>query len=272
MKNTGRVHGSVHKLLPAKKSGFVILQDSEEEFYFLADRLRNAEYDNLKKGDHVTFTIGSESKVGHKFANAIDIVASDAKHEVKEPLPIKSESQSNQSITTELIKSLLAVFEKAEHCKSPDDFEDASFILLRCLGIHNLYQFDRKNQAGQADGFFSIGNLAVMYDCTLRNSFEEHKKEQIENYVNKLNNKSQLTIDIIRSDGGSGSKVLQISGKSRQVWIITRNKTRELNDYDGIKVKEVSFQDLIKVLATRLHSGIFEQEDLSAKLTLIDRT
>ncbi|WP_228038268.1 hypothetical protein [Nostoc sp. LEGE 12450] len=80
-------------------------------------------------------------------------------------------------------------------------------MVLRLLGIHNLYQYDKKNQAGRADGFFIIGSLAVMYDCTLRRNFDEHKKEQIENYVNKLKN-SQMTIDVRLTDGGGRKKTL----------------------------------------------------------------
>lgn len=106
----------------------------------------------------------------------------------------------------------------------------------------------------------------------MRDNFEEHKDEQIHNYVNKLNNESRLTIPIKRTDGGTGKKQLQISGKMRQVWIVTKHKTRELGDYNGIKVKEVSVDDIIKVIATRLNLGVFEEEDLSAKLTLIERT
>ncbi|MEH2467480.1 hypothetical protein [Nostoc sp.] len=85
------------------------------------------------------------------------------------------------------------------------EFEDYVFMVPRLLGIHNLYQYDKKNQAGRADGFFIIGSLAVMYDCTLRKNFDEHKKEQIENYINKFKN-SQMTIDVRLTDGGGRKK------------------------------------------------------------------
>ena len=102
-----------------------------------------------------------------------------------------------------------------EKINDSGDFEDAVFSLLRLLGIHSVYQYSRDAQAGKADGFFILENLAVMYDCTLRSPFEEYKKDQIENYIHKLSNKSQLTIETRKADGGRGSKTLQIQGKSR---------------------------------------------------------
>ena len=105
-----------------------------------------------------------------------------------------------------------------------------------------------------------------MYDCTLRDSFEEYKKDQIENYINKLSNKAQLTIETRRADGGRGSKTLQIQGKSRQVWIITKGNTRELLDFDGIKVKEVAIKDLITIALERCSELSYDAEYLSSKL------
>lgn len=273
--NTERVQGLINKLTSEKrsgrKSGVITVCDSDEEFYFLADRLRNADYDSLKKGDRVSFSIGGANRTGRRFANDIDAETGDTKHEVKDITSTKPENQPNQSVADELIENLLGAFRTADICRRSDGFEDATFILLRCLGVHRLYQYDRKAQAGKADGFFIVGNLAVMYDCTLRDDFMEYKKDQIENYVHKVS-QYQLTIPIKNSDGGSGSKVLDIKGKTKHVWVITRNRTRELNDYDDVKVKEVSIQDLLKVLATRLYSGTFEEEALSGMLARIDKT
>jgi hypothetical protein len=150
-----------------------------------------------------------------------------------------------------------------------DEFEDAVFCLLRLLGIHTVYQYPRDAQAGRADGFFILENLAVMYDCTLRESFEEYKEEQIENYINKLRNKSQLTIDTRKTDGGQGRKELQIQGKYRQVWIITRGSTREIRDYDGIKVKEIAVRDLIDIAINRCKDLSYEADRLSSQLALL---
>ncbi len=156
-----------------------------------------------------------------------------------------------------------------EHIRDSDDFEDAVFALFRLLGIHAVYQYPREAQAGRADGFFILKNLAVMYDCTLRDSFEEYKKDQIENYINKLRNKSQLTIEPRRSDGGQASKELEIQGKSRQVWIITRGSTREIRDYDGIKVKEVAIKDLIEIAVKRCKQLNYDEEVLFNELLML---
>lgn len=262
--------GKVTRLIPSKKSGYIILDNSQDEFYFLASHSSKLDYEKLDDGKRVSFTVGERSKHGNFFANDVEIA--DEKLRTNTETALIQQNSNGELKTATLIEKLLSAFNDVENCQNPNDFEDAVFILLRCLGIHNLYQYDRKNQSGQADGFFIIGNLAVMYDCSLRDNFEEHKDAQIRNYVNSLNNDSQLTITIKRADGGTSKKTQHISGKMRQVWIITRRNTRELGDYSGIKVKEVSVQDIVKVIATRLNLGIFEEEDLSAKLTLIDRT
>ncbi len=72
-------------------------------------------------------------------------------------------------------------------------------------------------------------------------------------YVNKLKN-SQMTIDVRLTDGGGRKKTLQIQGKNRQVWIITQESTRELYDVDGIRIKEISVQNLIQIFNKRLYS------------------
>jgi acetoin utilization deacetylase AcuC-like enzyme len=101
----------------------------------------------------------------------------------------KSNSESSASSNSPSFKLLMENFSDAfslvEQIKNSDEFEDAVFALLRLHGIHAVYQYPKEAQAGRADGFFILNNLAVMYDCTLRDSFEEYKKDQIENYINK---------------------------------------------------------------------------------------
>ncbi|MDG6882413.1 Uncharacterised protein [Phocoenobacter uteri] len=149
------------------------------------------------------------------------------------------------------------------------DFEDMTFALLKLLGIHEISQFSRNDQRGKADGFFRIGNFAVMYDCTLENDFYLKKKDQIENYLNKLNQKSQLTLSIIKSDGSESNKTIQISNLKKQVWIITRGKTQELEEFEGIKVKEISIDSLLKIFSNRLNSKDYNEDRLLSDLMLI---
>lgn len=82
-----------------------------------------------------------------------------------------------------------------ENITDPIAFEDSVFNLLKIIGLNKIFQFDRENQAGKADGFFIIENLAVMYDCTLKSDYEAFKEEQIENYINQLNYKAHLTFN-----------------------------------------------------------------------------
>jgi len=132
------------------------------------------------------------------------------------------------------INKIVELLSSAGKTNNSDTFEDIVFLLFKIIGIHSVFRFDRRNQAGKADGFFIIENLAVMYNCTLRTEYADFKQEQIENYIAKLSNKSQLTIDIQRTDGGSIPKTLKISGKNMQVWIITQGVSRELEDNDGM--------------------------------------
>lgn len=149
-----RMFGTVRKLIPAKKSGFIALENSEDEFYFQASHSPNLDYETLTDGHRVSFVAGVASKHGNKFANDLEIVDETSKTENNAAtLPIQKNSITELKPTT-LIEQLLSAFDDIKNCRNPNDFEDAVFILLRCLGIHNLYQYDRKNQAGQADGFF----------------------------------------------------------------------------------------------------------------------
>jgi hypothetical protein len=85
-------------------------------------------------------------------------------------------------------------FEKLSPTGSWGEFEKYTCYLLKLLGIQTVYSFFGERQAGKADGFFKVGNLAVMYDCTLdRQNVENSKREQLNNYCNRL---SQGSIEI----------------------------------------------------------------------------
>jgi cold shock CspA family protein len=283
-----------------KGNGFIKtdqpLDNLNKDLFFFKEDLEEIQIENIVKGDKVRFVV--------KIINYRDgRVIKSVKHiqllspRTNQPIhsvtniqtsdivsPINSQtSEIEKSITNlqvynnnifnlkELKEKICLFLGNHKTLSDPAEFEDYTFMILRLLGIHSLYQYDKKNQAGRADGFFIIGSLAVMYDCTLRNTFEEHKKEQIENYVNKLKN-SQITIDFRLTNGDIRKKTLQIQGKNCQVWIITKNNTRELYDVDGIRVKEVAVQDLMNVFNKRLYSDAFEEDELSANLAVIDKS
>ncbi len=271
------------------------LDNLNKDLFFFKEDLEDVEIENVSRGDLVEFIV---KIINYRDGRVIKSVKNIRLLTDQVNLSIKSatNTQVSESVSTtntqtsdiapatntqtynhhtlklkEVKENMGLLLSSYKTLSDPGEFEDYTFMILRLLGIHSLYQYDQKNQAGRADGFFIIGSLAVMYDCTLRNDFEEHKKEQIENYVNKLKN-SQITIDFRLTDGGVRKKTLQIHGKNCQVWIITKNLTRELYDVDGIRVKEVAIPDLMKVFNKRLYSDAFEEDELSANLAVIDKS
>jgi cold shock CspA family protein len=274
---SSRLTGVINWLNQEEGKGFIRpdtpLKNQDKDLLFFKQDLEEIPLENLSKGDKVDFIV---ENINYKDGRVVKGVR---KIRLLFPnLPKSIPSLNNPTIghienfnvkdIKEKISSSLA---NSIKLSDSAEFEDYVFMVLRLLGIHNLYQYDKKNQAGRADGFFIIGSLTVMYDCTLRRNFDEHKKEQIENYVNKLKN-SQMTIDVRLTDGGGRKKTLQIQGKNRQVWIITRESTRELYDVDGIRIKEISVQNLIQIFNKRLYSDAFEEDELSAQLAVIDKT
>ena len=138
--------------------------------------------------------------------------------------------------------------------KDPSEFEDLVFQLLKLIGINNICKIDRKRQAGRADGFFVFRNLAVIYDCTLNTDLKV-KEAQIDNYRMQLKNLSELSCK-------KDNKYFNIGYTKKQVWIITRNKTRNIKDYpaESIFVKEISIYDLIEIYIKRIKENLFEDE------------
>jgi len=136
------------------------------------------------------------------------------------------------------------------------EFENLVFQLLKLIGINNICKIDKKEQAGREDGFFVFGDLAVIYDCTLKTNF--NKEEQINNYCRRLDDEEKLSCK-------SKGRPFNIKNKRKQVWIITRNKTQKIKDYSCqndkiILVKEISIYDLIEIYIKRIKENFFEDE------------
>jgi hypothetical protein len=124
------------------------------------------------------------------------------------------------------------------------EFEVFCYLLLRLLGIHRAYQFPSEKQAGKPDGFFMVNNLAVIYDASLMKEFEDQKQQQIENYCAQLRQGSvSITPDI--------SELVE-KHHQKQVWVITRGKTRRLKKIGDVEVKEVAIADLQRIYFDRL--------------------
>ncbi|MEP0871800.1 hypothetical protein NDA01_18460 [Trichocoleus desertorum AS-A10] len=255
------------------------ISDYDRDVVFFEGDLEELDFEVLQKGMELGFILEQrQTKTGDIEWVARDVRKFVAPPEKKViPIPTSTKSKANPESPVNIYPSSYRTFleklsdslKSIEKINDSGNFEDAVFSLLRLLGIHSVYQYSRDAQAGKADGFFILENLAVMYDCTLRNPFEEYKKDQIENYIHKLSNKSQLTIETRKADGGRGSKTLQIQGKSRQVWIITKGNTRELLVYDSIKVKEVAIKDLITITIEHCRELSYDAEHLSSKLVML---
>lgn len=134
-------------------------------------------------------------------------------------------------------------------------FEEYTYYLIRCLGVHISYRFGIKKQKGKADGFFKFRNFAVLYDCTLEPDFEKSKNTQIENFCD------QMKKGIIEYN----RKRIDINKCNKNVWIITRTRnTRLIKVIDEIDIKEVSIEKIIELYRTRIKEdideNIFEKE------------
>lgn len=138
-------------------------------------------------------------------------------------------------------------FEVLRSTQDWEEFENYTFYLIRLLGIHTAYKFAKNRQAGKADGFFKFQNLAVIYDCTLDEKFEQKKKDQITNYCNQLKMGSLEIPEGIFEE---------FHNYQKQVWIITRGKSRVIKKVDSIAVKEVSIDKIINLYENRLQEMV----------------
>ncbi len=142
-------------------------------------------------------------------------------------------------------------FEKLHKTGDWQEFEKYTYYLLKLLGVEAAYNFLGERQAGKADGFFKFGSLAVIYDCTLeKSSFEDSKREQINNYCNRL---KQGSIQVFENT------TEEFYNHHKQVWIITRGVTRRIKIVNTIEVKEISIQDLTGLYQERLTTTMNNQ-------------
>lgn len=228
-----------------------IEQPDESEIYFTQKNLLGIAFKELERGDVVSFEIKLKDD-GKTFAANIQKVS--VEHAVKTTATRSPSEQVKKLLVSSLERELANV-------KTGLEFEKLTFLVLRLLGVHSLYQYDSKQQAGRADGFFICDRLAVMYDCTLRGNFEEIKKDQIENYVNKMR-QSSITIDVKTGEKTSLPQKHDIQSKIRQVWIITKGISRDLYETEGLVVREIAIDDLSSLLEIKLNANNFKESDL----------
>ncbi|TGU71525.1 hypothetical protein E4633_14525 [Geomonas terrae] len=138
-------------------------------------------------------------------------------------------------------------------------FENDLYMLLKCIGINDAYKYEQTDQRGKADGYFSFGNLSVLYDCTLESKFEKLKNVQISNFCDQLK-KDKIEVK---------SRKITIGQHKKAVWIITKcRSSHQLDQIDDVKIKEVSVYDLVDLYIRRITSEL-DSEGLEEALTKI---
>ena len=163
---------------------------------------------------------------------------------------INPHSESSQNIPAES-DLVPAFFQKLSVTNNWQEFEEYTYYVLKLLGIQTIYNFLGERQAGRADGFFKLGNLAVIYDCTLdKKDVENNKSDQITNYCNRLQQGSMAI---------SNMTTEEFHHHHKQVWIITQGNTRSIKIINGIEVKEICINDLMNLYRERLKSSMNEQ-------------
>ena len=58
---------------------------------------------------------------------------------------------------------------------------------------------------------------------------------------------------------------------NQQVWIITKGESKELSDFDNVKVKEISIYDLCEIYKKRLNDITYDNEKLVNDLIFIGK-
>ena len=167
-----------------KESGFILSVDGKRDIYFQrANLIDGLSFSSLNKDDIVFFEI----RVGKDgFLSAINIRKDNS----------LVGGKTNITLMETIHNIIKTVRDNANLISDPYVFEDYCFTILKLLGLTDTYQYPRAKQAGNADGFFKIKALEVLYDCTLSEYYQDYKKDQIENYIARLN-KTQITINII---------------------------------------------------------------------------
>lgn len=204
------------------------------------------------------------------------------KHKEENQIFKETHAINTLTLTKQFIKQLKFTL---EGITASTDFEDFTFFILKSLGISEVYAIPRDNAAGRCDGIFKISNISnntpkleVIYDCTLYPHWEHKKSEQINNYKVQIC-KNNISIDYIFQDNHTSkpvkTSILLNNNSEKQIWIITKNKTRIIEskqaevsgEETSILVKEINIVDLINVLESKLlDTKYIKIDDIADKL------
>lgn len=145
-------------------------------------------------------------------------------------------------------------FKQIEDTQDWGKFEELVYYLLKLIGITTIYRNPSQRQQGLPDGYFKIGNLIVIYDCTLSEDFENKKATQIDNYIHQIR---QSSIKI--TSRGDTEIELNTTNCKKQVWIITKKQSKKIKSYEDVLVKAISVNSLKNFFVKRLKE--LESED-----------
>lgn len=245
----GIVAGVIKSFDRSKGQGFVSL-DGHPDHIFFSDNLRNIAPSDLVVGLSVSFKTAPPKKAG------LAPIARDVGMPVCTP---------DEPVDMSHVPAIVAAtFAHVAQSRDSLVFEKSTFTLLRLLGVHNIFQFPPKGQAGKSDGFFKIQSLAVIYDCTLNERFLGgewgDKTDQIANYVATL----RRGYVELRHPFTMKS---EFADAHKQVWIITRKKSGTFQDVDGIPIKQIDVADISHLIEKRLGSdSTYKEQQLADDL------
>ena len=148
-----------------------------KERYFSSSHNYFLEVKEAKNGSKY-IVIDQRKKVGDKFVSAKIRIFEDEMLEFERLLhkliyfslnniclqdfpKLVTQDKNQELLDSDLVPAFFPILLSTKNWK---DFETYTYYLLKLLGITIAYNFLNERQAGKADGFFKIGNLAVIYD------------------------------------------------------------------------------------------------------------
>ncbi len=124
-------------------------------------------------------------------------------------------------------------------------FEKYCHYLLKLIDVNNIEPVPlHKSNRGKPDGYFITNDLFVWYDATCQNEFMKVKKDQLADYIAKVEELLTFTI---------AGKPFDLTGMKKQIWIITQRNQKygTLYTSDLLIAKEVPIQMLIDIYKKR---------------------
>jgi hypothetical protein len=258
-------------IVKAKKDDVIYIdkqKDDIEKDYF-AKRAYCESFDTLKEGDTVEFNPFKNENGNWIAQNIKKIVETTTVTEDKSNITMYSDNTS-RSIVDDFITHLN---EKA-NTSNWIEFEDISLFVLKALGVSEIYPTPKDDNRGKCDGVFKIlsistntPRLEVFYDCTLEEDFSK-KDTQIENYFSQIiKPDARFTYKLnVNNVIKPIKETVSFSNTAvKQIWIITKNQTRlienkQINDV-SVSIKEISIFDLIEIVKNKYLDKSFSKID-----------